>query len=255
MEPSGRSRAFLSTATVVLVVLCVVVVTDTTLMPHRLAKKLFSVYLISANLLSFYKSTMRDPGRLSCSITQCFDIRPLYLKGNIQVVSDPLNGTRRIVFPDRDTIYVQKYCLSCNLFRPSGTSHCSECGFCVLERDHHCVWLDNCIGRNNIKHFFCFIISLALLSYHAMDSLKTLYGSCEKHIPYYCYFVAALLLGTVAVCVVLLVVYNVFLALLGITSKEFLRANWNSLPKPSLRGAVKRLCTIRPYIITVQESI
>lgn len=251
MEPnSKRSTVFLTITVIILVALCMVLVTDIMFMSHTPARNLLTVYLIASSLLSFHKSAMKDPGCLSSCANQCFDIRPLNLKGGMQIVPDPLNNTRKIIFPG-DCVYVQKYCLTCNIFRPMRTSHCSECGGCILERDHHCVWLDNCIGRNNIKHFFCFVISLALLTYHSIYSLGTL----KDYVPYYFYLVAVFVFGILSVCVSLLVLYNVFLALLDISSKEFLSSNWSNLPKISPRGIVKRLCTIRPYIITRQDDV
>lgn len=51
-----------------------------------------------------------------------------------------------------------KYCEFCNIFRPLRTSHCHDCGNCVLGFDHHCVWLGTCIGKRNYNVFFVFVL-------------------------------------------------------------------------------------------------
>jgi hypothetical protein len=47
------------------------------------------------------------------------------------------------------------------IFRPQRTSHCNICNNCVLNFDHHCVWLGTCIGRRNYKWFIYFVSTLA----------------------------------------------------------------------------------------------
>jgi hypothetical protein len=41
--------------------------------------------------------------------------------------------------------------------RPSKASHCGACGNCVHGFDHHCVALNNCVGRRNIRSFVLFL--------------------------------------------------------------------------------------------------
>ncbi|KAL4466515.1 hypothetical protein ABPG72_000722 [Tetrahymena utriculariae] len=51
----------------------------------------------------------------------------------------------------------RRYCLICHIFKPERCHHCSICGRCVLNMDHHCPWLNNCIGFQNRKFFFLLI--------------------------------------------------------------------------------------------------
>jgi hypothetical protein len=57
-----------------------------------------------------------------------------------------------------------KFCKTCLIIRPLGSSHCVVCNLCVERYDHHCPWVGNCIGRNNYKPFFMFLIFFNLAS-------------------------------------------------------------------------------------------
>jgi len=61
----------------------------------------------------------------------------------------------------------KRYCLMCNVFKPERCHHCSTCGRCVLNMDHHCPWVNNCIGFWNRKPFILLLVYVLLISYYS----------------------------------------------------------------------------------------
>uniref|UniRef100_A0A914VZB3 Palmitoyltransferase n=1 Tax=Plectus sambesii TaxID=2011161 RepID=A0A914VZB3_9BILA len=45
-------------------------------------------------------------------------------------------------------------CKSCIAPKPPRTHHCRICGRCILQMDHHCPWLNQCVGHYNHRYFF-----------------------------------------------------------------------------------------------------
>ncbi|XP_028651455.1 uncharacterized protein si:ch211-223a10.1 isoform X1 [Erpetoichthys calabaricus] len=54
------------------------------------------------------------------------------------------------------------FCIYCEIFQPERTKHCKLCSVCVEDYDHHCLFLHNCIGRDNHRIFIIFILELAV---------------------------------------------------------------------------------------------
>ncbi|XP_038604065.1 palmitoyltransferase ZDHHC15 [Tachyglossus aculeatus] len=50
-----------------------------------------------------------------------------------------------------------RFCDRCQLIKPDRCHHCSVCATCVLKMDHHCPWVNNCIGFSNYKFFLQFL--------------------------------------------------------------------------------------------------
>lgn len=54
-------------------------------------------------------------------------------------------------------------CVICRGVRSMRSFHCKLCGCCVQRMDHHCPWVDRCIGLENQRSFYVFLILLALV--------------------------------------------------------------------------------------------
>ena len=52
------------------------------------------------------------------------------------------------------------FCVQCMIRKPLRSKHCRRCGRCVAKHDHHCPWINNCVGNNSIRHFYLYIVSL-----------------------------------------------------------------------------------------------
>lgn len=59
---------------------------------------------------------------------------------------------------EKPNIYTERKCPTCLIIRPPGASHCRVCDNCVLDFDHHCVFISNCVGRRNHKYFVLFLV-------------------------------------------------------------------------------------------------
>ena len=49
-------------------------------------------------------------------------------------------------------------CHTCMVRKPLRSKHCRDCGYCIARMDHHCVWLDGCVGLQNHGRFLIFLV-------------------------------------------------------------------------------------------------
>ncbi|GMM32815.1 palmitoyltransferase [Saccharomycopsis crataegensis] len=111
--------------------------------------------------ISFFKASFTDPGIMPRN-TNIAD-EPFRLPNEYSnTISLP------IINKSKEKLHVNcsvttKYCPTCRIWRPPRTSHCMLCGVCVANLDHHCIWLNNCVGSRNYSYFFSFVL-MAFLS-------------------------------------------------------------------------------------------
>ncbi|KAG8435430.1 hypothetical protein GDO86_013386 [Hymenochirus boettgeri] len=75
-------------------------------------------------------------------------------------------------------------CRKCIAHKPARTHHCSICSRCILKMDHHCPWLNNCVGHYNHRYFFSFCLFMTMgciyCSISSRVMFKEAYAAIEK---------------------------------------------------------------------------
>lgn len=220
--------------------------------------KLANAYIITCNLLAFYRCSLLDPGFINENKFPNFELQPLYFKDTVEIIPDALENTRNIHITASDgstKTYVQKYCTTCNIFRPYMAAHCNDCGRCVLEKDHHCLWISNCVGRNNSKVFLCFIFTLSILDVYCAILFGELF-KLEKRIYFLVPITVLFLIFTVVgLFIVTFSFYNIFIACINVKSRVFINSPGKVRYEIDFKRIYKDLCTLKPVILSERGTV
>ncbi|TRZ02070.1 hypothetical protein DNTS_016491, partial [Danionella cerebrum] len=120
-----------------------------------------------------------------------------------------------------------RYCHHCQLIKPDRCHHCSVCQKCVLKMDHHCPWLNNCVGFSNYKFFLLLLLYSLLYCLLIISSVTPtfiqlwqgkMFDSCVKLHVLFLMLVSIIFAFTVCV----LLVFHIWLLLCNKTTLEWL---------------------------------
>lgn len=114
--------------------------------PGTLNASIFTL-LASLSFFSFFVCVLTDPGHVPSSY-----------------VPDVEATTHESAKDNAE----RKKCDKCFAYKPPRTHHCRVCRSCVLKMDHHCLWINNCVGYWNYKAFFVFALYATIASIHSM---------------------------------------------------------------------------------------
>ncbi|GKV05865.1 hypothetical protein SLEP1_g17820 [Rubroshorea leprosula] len=169
-------------------------------------------------IFNYAGAIRKDPGRV--------------LSSYVPDIEDAQNPVHEIKRKGGDL----RFCQKCSHFKPPRAHHCRVCKRCVLRMDHHCIWINNCVGHANYKIFFVFIV-FAVIS--CIYSLVLLVGSLTNDSQNdeqqtadsfrTVYVISGLLLVPLTITLSVLLGWHIYLILQNKTTIEYhegVRAMW-----------------------------
>ncbi|XP_078605954.1 palmitoyltransferase ZDHHC23-like isoform X2 [Branchiostoma floridae x Branchiostoma japonicum] len=85
--------------------------------------------------------------------------RPLQRNGNNNNRDTQDLGQDAVIDVEGQRVAAQPlWCHVCKMPRPPRAGHCMICKRCVLRLDHHCIWIDHCVGKNNHRSFLLTLV-------------------------------------------------------------------------------------------------
>jgi len=119
----------------------------------------------------------------------------------------------------------RRHCKWCAKYKPDRCHHCRVCRTCILRMDHHCPWIYNCVGFQNYKYFFLFImyvdIDCFFIVFAMMGSVKKAVETSEPFMRTFLLLFGETLATFIVVLFTLFFLFHFWLMLKAMSTIEF----------------------------------
>lgn len=146
------------------------------------------------------------------------------------LVHDPVD--RLVLDPDLAEKYDYSKLDDCAICgkRKRGSHHCSQCGRCTEDFDHHCKFLNNCIGKRNYEVFIrlltmnilYFLISIGESVWVLALSIRA--QAVREAVPRSYWVIIALIVisGVLLVAILILEGFHCYISIRSITTLDYI---------------------------------
>jgi palmitoyltransferase ZDHHC4 len=128
-----------------------------------ISQKFIGVSLLLLPYLFLYASAASDPG----------------------YITPASHANQMSLYPYDFTIYHPgQKCRTCHFLKPARSKHCSVCKHCISRLDHHCIFINNCVGYGN-QHWFLLLLftTATLITYGGYIGISLLSSAILGRIP------------------------------------------------------------------------
>ena len=102
--------------------------------------------------------------------------------GYVPLKKDFLGLMERLV---DENFHMDYICINCENLHPENSMHCNYCNKCVQGYDHHCTFVNNCLGYKNHKYFLLFLLFFTLymlaMIEHSLTEIIMISSGQEKY--------------------------------------------------------------------------
>ncbi|XP_064420441.1 palmitoyltransferase ZDHHC12-A [Latimeria chalumnae] len=169
------------------------------------------VLLILCSVLLYFIVSLMDPG---------------YIRSDSKVKLVAVSEEQEEMIPQVPKAMRLRRCGHCKLQQPMRAKHCESCRYCVRRYDHHCPWIENCVGERNHPFFISYLaVQLIVLfwGFHFAWSGFHSEPSMKEWLQHNCFLLLAfVIIAIFTVVVILLLVSHLYLVSCNTTTWEFM---------------------------------
>lgn len=200
----------------------------------------FFIYIIIIVLIIFISASIIEPLFLFFYVAFAILVVAIFILSYKVTIIDPVDPLSFKYINTKSTDEQVKdlyHCTVCG-FVDSKSKHCKVCNKCVAVFDHHCMWVNNCVGVKNYKYFvallsvltmfnclvsiFCIIYFVNALTTETVKNYwKEFYGSYNSIVFYVLLSSLFILNGIIFILLLQLLGLHIFLMKKKMTTYEY----------------------------------